>query len=123
MPCLVITTGEAAGSYFPLTNRTLTAGRDPARDIQILDPKVSRKHFQVRKEGDGYTVIELKSRNGVYVNGSKVKEHALRDGDEIGVGDTLIRFLAGDLPSDRTDALQRFKKATPDAREDRTIQN
>jgi pSer/pThr/pTyr-binding forkhead associated (FHA) protein len=98
----------------------LTGGRDPARDIQILDPKVSRRHFQVRKEDDGYLILELKSRNGVYVNGTKVAEKRLKDGDTIQVGDTQLAYFDDDMP-DRTDALQQYKKATREAREDLTI--
>lgn len=120
MASLVIITGENAGNHYHLTNRPLTAGRDPARDIQLIDPKVSRKHFQVRKDGDGYILVEMKSRNGVYVNGEKVSEKPLVDGDEIQAGDTVLRYYESDI-GDRTDALHKYKRATPELREDQTI--
>jgi pSer/pThr/pTyr-binding forkhead associated (FHA) protein len=122
MAALVIINGEQAGSYFQIANRPLTAGRDPARDIQIVDPKVSRKHFQVRKDEETYTIIEFKTTNGVYVNGTKVEgEQVLNDGDQIQIGDTVLGFSLSDDP-DRTNALNRFKRADRQVREDRTLQ-
>ena len=121
MASLKITSGEQADKYYPLANRPLTGGRDPARDIQILDPKVGRKHFQIRKGDVGYVVVDFQSRNGVYVNGEKIsEERPLQDGDEIMIGDTRLVFFNADDP-DRTDALQKQKDAGRHAREDRTI--
>ena len=121
MANLLITAGEQAGKYFPLANRTLSAGRDAARDIQILDPKVSRKHFLVRRRGDDYVLTPAKSLNGVLVNGTEIADEVvLRDRDKIEVGDTTLRFRAGDDP-DRTNALEAYKVADRSAREDRTV--
>ncbi len=121
MASLVITSGEQAGAYFPLTNRPLSAGRDPARDIQIIDPKVSRKHFMVRKDGETYVLVPFKSLNGVDINGTVIeKEAILQDLDKITVGDTTLQFQAVD-ETDRTSALDKYKRATPDLREERTI--
>ncbi|MFQ5411729.1 MAG: FHA domain-containing protein [Phycisphaerae bacterium] len=121
MASLKITSGEKAGSHYPLAKRPLTGGRDPARDIQILDPKVGRRHFQIRMRDADYVVVDFQSRNGVYVNGEKINvEQTLRDGDEILIGDTRLVFSISDDP-DRTDALQKHKDAGRHAREDRTI--
>jgi pSer/pThr/pTyr-binding forkhead associated (FHA) protein len=121
MANLLITTGEQAGKHFPLANRTLSAGRDAARDIQILDPKVSRKHFLVRRSGDDYVLAPVKSLNGVLVNGNEIADEVvLKDRDKIELGDTTLRFRAGDDP-DRTNALEAYKLADRSAREDRTI--
>src|SRR5262245_26523681 len=80
MAHLLITAGPDAGKYFPLANRPLSAGRDPARDIQLLDPKVSRKHFVVRKVGDAYVLVPFQSVNAVVVNGQELaSETILRD--------------------------------------------
>ena len=65
MACLVILNGENEGKYYQLTKRPLAGGRDPATEIQIIDPKASRRHFQVRQGDDGYVVRELNSKNGV----------------------------------------------------------
>ena len=121
MANLLITSGEQAGKHFPLANRTLSAGRDSARDIQILDPKVSRKHFLISRSGDNYALAPVKSLNGVFVNGTEIADEVvLQDRDKIAVGDTTLRFRVGDDP-DRTNALDAYKVADRSAREDRTI--
>lgn len=120
MACLLITTGEQAGTYFPLSKRPLTAGRDPAREIQIVDPEVSRKHFLIRMDGDGYVILDMKSRNGVFVNAEKVTEHRLADGDRIQAGDTELTFHEANDP-DRTNALLHYHCADRHLREDRTL--
>jgi len=55
---------------------------------------VSRRHAEVRPAGEGFAVADLGSMNGTTVNGVAVREQALADGDEIGVGSTTIRFEA-----------------------------
>ena len=121
MACLVILNGEQEGKYFQLTKRPLAGGRDPATEIQIIDAKVSRRHFQVRLGDAGYTVRELRSRNGVFVNGTKIEgDHLLSDGDEIGIGDTILAFYKDDNP-ERTNALEVHRRASRNLREDRTL--
>lgn len=121
MASLLITNGDQADTYFRIANRPLTVGRDPARDIQLVDEKVSRKHFRVRKEGEGYVLTEFKSLNGVYVNGTKIEgEHVLQDGDQIQAGDTILAFYTTE-ELDKTDALNKYKLADRHLREDRTI--
>jgi pSer/pThr/pTyr-binding forkhead associated (FHA) protein len=109
MACLIITHGEPKGSCFKLEKLPLTAGREPTRDIQILDPKVSRRHFTIRKDGDAFVISELDAKNGVYVNSKKVAETKLADGDRIVVGETELTFLATDDPA-RIDALNRMRQ-------------
>jgi pSer/pThr/pTyr-binding forkhead associated (FHA) protein len=121
MASLLITAGAQAGTYFLLGSRPLSAGRNPARDIQILDPKVSRKHFLIRREGEAYLLLPFDTVNGVIVNGEAIGgEVVLRDRDEIQVGDTMLRFELSDDP-DRTNALQQYKLANRRTRDDQTI--
>lgn len=122
MACLIITesSDEQLGRYFQLGHRTLAAGRDPAREIQILDPKVSRKHFLIRKDGDGHLIVETNARNGILINGVQVKEKNLMDTDTIQVGDTILTYYASDMP-DRTDAILKYRARNRQHREDRTV--
>ncbi|MGH7177077.1 MAG: FHA domain-containing protein [Tepidisphaeraceae bacterium] len=115
MACLIITVGEPKDAKFSLDSCPLTAGRDTARDIQIIDPKVSRRHFTIKKTGNDYCVQELDAKNGVYVNGKKVSESALRDGDRILVGNTELTFLSSDDPG-RIDALKKMRQLSPAAK-------
>ena len=97
MPYLLVTTGPSAGSSYHLRDAPLVAGREANRDLQILDPKVSRKHFTVRKTAGGggtWEIEELDAKNGVLVNGTQVRHAVLNDGDTITVGDTEILFRA-----------------------------
>ncbi len=116
MASLVVTSGDKVGTSFQLANRPLSAGRDPARDIRIIDPKVSRKHFLIRRDGDDYVLVPFQSLNGVIVNGDKIEDQVvLADRDKIQVGDTTLRFRAADDP-DRTEALEEYKVADRRAR-------
>ena len=120
MACLTITKGEQLGKYFQLGNRTLGAGRDPSREIQITDSKVSRRHFIVRKAGDTHAVRETNPKNPMLVNGEPCSERILVEGDVIQVGDTFLTYSLDDQP-DRTDALGQYRKGDRTYREDRTI--
>ena len=52
MASIIVVTGSNKGDYYPLGHRTTVIGRDEALPIQILDPKVSRKHMQIRYDAD-----------------------------------------------------------------------
>jgi pSer/pThr/pTyr-binding forkhead associated (FHA) protein len=68
-------------------------GRSAQTDIPLADDNASRQHCQVRKWAGKFVIEDLQSKNGTFVNGSKVaKEHPLNDGDLIAVGDTQIVF-------------------------------
>lgn len=121
MACLVITKSptEKPGKYFPLAKRTLAGGRDPAREIQIPDPMVSRKHFLIRSDGEAHVIVETKAKNGVFVNDERVNERTLADGDRIHVGDTELVYYVNEDP-DRTNALLQQRRADRELREDMT---
>ena len=120
MACLVITKGQERGKYFQLGKRTLAGGRDPAREIQIVDSTVSRKHFLIRKDGDHHVIVETHAKNGIMVNGQPCSEKTLKNGDEIGVGNTILTYYTEDQP-DRTNALEQYRKGEREFREVRTI--
>ena len=87
---LVLPTGERV----PLTEQVLTVGRLPECNIVLADPNVSRNHAEIRPQGAGFVLVDLGSTNGSRVNGVRVSEHALVDGDEIAFGNTRMRFEA-----------------------------
>ena len=60
----------------------------------LEDSNVSRRHAEVRRQGEDYVLVDLGSTNGSKVNGTRVKQQTLVDGDEITLGKTLIRFEA-----------------------------
>jgi two-component system cell cycle response regulator len=83
------------GSRYSLDGKPLVLGRDNECDIQIDDESVSRRHVCLQSGPDGYTVLDLKSTNGTYVNDSQVKLASLKDGDYLRVGNAIYRFLGG----------------------------
>jgi len=75
--------------------KVLTIGRSQENDIVINDAKVSRIHLQLVISDDGtYSVVDLNSANGTYVNGERISGEAkLKQNDEIRIGDTTIPWL------------------------------
>ena len=67
-------------------------GRSRQCDVVINDPNVSRRHAEVRREGDGYVLVDLDSTNGITLNGQGVKRAALAEGDRLQLGTTGLRF-------------------------------
>ena len=120
MPALIVIRGPNEGNWYGLSKRTLTGGRDPVNAIQIASPKVSRKHFQLRYQEGLYLITDLKSHNGLYINGSKVQEALLKEGDHIQVGDTVLFFTNNDV-TDSQDAMHQYKIAARRLRDDPTI--
>ena len=120
MACLIVTEGEQKDKYYQLGNRTLAGGRDPAREIQIVDETVSRKHFLIHKEGAAHVIVEARAKNGLYINGQACSEHVLQDGDVIRVGKTELTYYLEDRP-DRSNALEQYRVGDRACREDRTL--
>lgn len=72
-------------------------GRLASAHLKLEDPKVSRIHavIEATSDGTGYSVIDMGSAEGTFVNGDKVSKHRLREGDEILVGDTRVVVSLG----------------------------
>jgi pSer/pThr/pTyr-binding forkhead associated (FHA) protein len=87
---LVLPTGERV----PLGEHILTIGRLPECNIVLADPNVSRNHAEIRPRGAGYVVVDLGSTNGTKINGARVAEKELVDGDLLMFGNTQMRFEA-----------------------------
>jgi pSer/pThr/pTyr-binding forkhead associated (FHA) protein len=71
----------------------LRIGRSPAADILLDDPSVSRRHAVVVHRGGRTVLLDDRSLNGVFVNGDRVGEAALRDGDTIAIGHVSLRYV------------------------------
>src|SRR5436190_17306364 len=90
---LVVKRGPNAGSRFLLDTDLTTAGRHPESDIFLDDVTVSRRHAEVYRHPSGFTVRDVGSLNGTYVNRERIEETDLRDGDEVQVGKFRLTFL------------------------------
>ncbi|MCC6390123.1 MAG: sigma 54-interacting transcriptional regulator [Bryobacterales bacterium] len=101
---IVAVSGPRCGLEFALPSRENFVGRDPSNTIQVDHPSVSRNHCVIRRGGEEWTVRDLESRNGTFVNRIPVRERVLRPGDELQVGDCVFLFLP-EAPSERTGPL------------------
>jgi pSer/pThr/pTyr-binding forkhead associated (FHA) protein len=77
----------------PLTREWTRIGRSLAADVRFDDPTVSRRHALIVRHPDGVRLLDDRSLNGVFVNGSRIDGRALQDGDEIIVGRYRLSFL------------------------------
>ncbi|HEY1116193.1 MAG TPA: DUF3662 and FHA domain-containing protein [Acidimicrobiales bacterium] len=84
-----------SGDRFVLGDTVVTIGRLPESVLVLEDPNVSRQHAEIRPAGTGFVLADLGSTNGSKVNGIKVSERVLEDGDELTFGATSFRFEAG----------------------------
>jgi len=85
-PYLIQISGRETGQMFNLTGKTVTLGRDATCQIVLDDPHISRAHAQITCNGSDVVIKDLGSTNGIFVNGKKVTEQALLDGDKILIG-------------------------------------
>lgn len=82
--------GRDLGRY-PLDG-SLVLGRSPDCDIRVHDILASREHCGVEREGDGWVLVDLNSRNGTTVNGRRISRHQLSDNEAFLIGRTKITF-------------------------------
>ena len=82
------------GERFVLREQVTSIGRLPECEITLLDPNVSRRHAEIHQRGNGFAIVDLGSTNGCTVNGVRITERELRDGDEIGIGNLRLTFQA-----------------------------
>jgi len=84
--------GPVYGQAIPLDRDEVSIGRGTANTIVIADRSVSREHCVLKLEADRIVVRDLESYNGTFVNGLRVREASLSDGDELTVGEVAFRF-------------------------------
>jgi transcriptional regulator with GAF, ATPase, and Fis domain len=99
-PNLVGLFGPLQGATFKWGEPQITIGRDPSNWLCLNDRLVSRKHCEISRDGDVFTVRDLDSRNGLMVNGLPIKERVLQHGDQLEIGDSLFLFLMREQEND-----------------------
>ena len=122
MASLIIIEGPQSqiGKQYILKNRTLAGGRHPSQEIQLLDPEVSRRHFLIRMVDGAHVIAEAQAANGLHVNGRKVQEYKLQEGDEIRVGATVLLYSKQD-EANWPDEVQRQRRVERQLREGSTV--
>jgi hypothetical protein len=82
------------GRRVPLGEQPLVIGRNADCGVVVADARASRQHAEILAQGNGFVVHDLDSMNGTLVNGTAIRQHPLADGDEIRLGNTVLRFEA-----------------------------
>jgi pSer/pThr/pTyr-binding forkhead associated (FHA) protein len=94
-PALVVRSGGGrAGEQFPLERTQTTIGRTPDCDIFLDDVTVSRRHAIVARGAGGFTIEDLGSLNGTFLNRHRIEKADLENGDELQIGKYRLIFLA-----------------------------
>jgi pSer/pThr/pTyr-binding forkhead associated (FHA) protein/type II secretory pathway predicted ATPase ExeA len=93
---LIVSSGRAVVAEVTLNRPRMVLGRDDSCDISLDSRYVSRFQNLFMETPDGWVLIDLSSTNGCFVNGRRVREHRLRDGDLIAVGHHQMRFAGPD---------------------------
>ena len=98
---LVMRRGPTPNQVYDLSKDGMTIGRDITNDIVINDPEVSRHHLRFTRGGGGFTLEDLGSTNGTFINGQRIAgSRPLRAGDMLGLGETVT--LAYELAASPT---------------------
>lgn len=77
----------------PLTHPITHLGRGFTADVQLEDPGISRRHAILMQDETGVRILDDRSSNGTFVNGRRIAEATLHDGDAIGLGRIVLLFV------------------------------
>jgi hypothetical protein len=93
---LIVRRGPQPNQIYDLSKGVITIGRDITNDIVINDPEVSRHHLRLTQGGGGFTIEDLGSTNGTFVNGQRLTgARPLSHGDMVGLGETVTLAYEG----------------------------
>jgi signal transduction histidine kinase/pSer/pThr/pTyr-binding forkhead associated (FHA) protein len=95
VPRLIVIKGADEGKQFELTGSLLGLGRDAANGVRLHDTEVSRRHAEFRQVDNGYSLADVGSVNGTFLNGQPIREAVLQPGDQIQIGQTILVYSAG----------------------------
>jgi hypothetical protein len=93
---LIVQRGPTQGTEFPLGSSDLVdLGRSPDSAVFLDDVTVSRRHAELRRGAEGWSIRDVGSLNGTYVNRVRVEDQQLAGGEEIQIGKFRFLFLLG----------------------------
>lgn len=92
VPQLHVIRGPQTGAVFSLGTESLVVGRNPQCDIFLNDMTVSREHARIEKTEAGYSLTDLNSFNGVWVNNNNVETGILHEGDIVQIGAFCLAY-------------------------------
>lgn len=92
--CVVVIHGEGLGRRVDVDEKAVIVGRAQEADLHIPHQSVSRQHCHLWRDGDDYRLRDLKATNPTRVNGQRIDETVLIDGDQITVGESILKFIS-----------------------------
>src|SRR5437763_10311579 len=106
-------------NFLPLVASEILIGRKGDADVVLNNQHVSRHHAKLVRTGDGYSLHDLASTHGTFVNESRIEQHVLKHGDKISLGKDRIdlHYFVGDakqLKTPKTDTTQIFERSLMD---------
>lgn len=111
---LLVLSGTRLGHRLVLGDQPIDIGRGSGAGLILDADSVSRKHARIERFGGGHKIVDHGSTNGTYVNGVRVKEQILKDGDRIGIGKALLKYIAGgNIEGAYHEEIQRLMRFDP----------
>ncbi len=95
---LIVRRGPSEGTSFPLSTDLVTVGRSDESDVVLDDVTVSRRHAEFIRTDQGWTLRDVGSLNGTYVNRDRIDSVELTGGEEVQIGKYRFAFLVGSGP-------------------------
>ena len=92
---LIALGGPGKGARFLINEDQTRVGRAPESEIFLDDVTVSRRHAEISRLKDGFTIHDTGSLNGTYLNGTVITESELNSGDEVQIGKFRLHFFSG----------------------------
>jgi hypothetical protein len=93
---VLIETHEASSGASHRVRDGLQIGRSIENQLRVLDPSVSRQHATIAIRSGAFVLEDLRSQNGTFVNGERIRQRVLCDGDRINIGEAEFLFRAED---------------------------
>lgn len=93
---LVVYRNEKLELCVPIADAGAGIGRDAGNPVQLSSPEVSKQHAFLQRTPAGWCIRDLGSRNGLLVNGKRVRETSVQDGDRLTIGPYVVVFELGD---------------------------
>ena len=103
---IVVYRNERQELCVPVDEAGAGIGRDSGNVVQLSLPEVSKQHAFLQRTAEGWRIQDLNSRNGLFVNGGKVREAFLKDGDRLMVGSYTLVFEIAEAAQPYTPRLQ-----------------
>jgi diguanylate cyclase (GGDEF)-like protein len=88
--------GPELGKRAALGHGSFEIGRSSKSDLPIDQESISRHHAKIIFDGTNHTIEDLSSTNGTFVNDQKIERATLRDGDQVKLGRSILKYMSGD---------------------------